>query len=200
VKGILLHMKKYKINEIFYSLQGEGFWVGTPCIFIRFSGCNLNCSFCDTKHKEYKKYNIIDIFNEIQKYKCKNIVLTGGEPFLQIDELLLTYFKDLDYYIMVESNGTIIKSNIVYSSINWLTISPKKKYKEKNIVKANELKVIYSEQNQELTKLYDQTSLNCKLYLQPCDGLDNVKETIDFIKENTKWRLSLQTHKLIGIK
>ena len=74
-----------KINEIFYSIQGEGFHAGTPAIFVRFSGCNLKCSFCDTKHEEFKYMNDEDILQEIHSYPCRFVILTGGEPMQQVD-------------------------------------------------------------------------------------------------------------------
>ena len=80
-----------KINEIFYSLQGEGKWTGLPNVFIRTSGCNLRCSFCDTKYAYYdgKEMSIKEILNQIVKYNCQYICLTGGEPLLQKDILNL---------------------------------------------------------------------------------------------------------------
>ncbi len=76
-----------KINEIFYSLQGEGMWTGLPNIFVRTTGCNLRCSFCDTKYayQDGKEMNIKEIVNHINKYNCKYICITGGEPLIQND-------------------------------------------------------------------------------------------------------------------
>jgi 7-carboxy-7-deazaguanine synthase len=97
-----------KINEIFYSIQGEGTNVGKPCIFIRTSGCNLNCSWCDTKyHNEGKEMSIKEIISEIENYKCNLVEITGGEPFLQKAILeLVDVLIALDYEITVETNGT----------------------------------------------------------------------------------------------
>ena len=73
-----------KINEIFYSIQGEGYFTGTPAVFVRFSGCNLRCPFCDTEHKEGKMLSDDDIIAEINRYPALHVVLTGGEPCMQV--------------------------------------------------------------------------------------------------------------------
>lgn len=184
--------KTYKINEIFYSIQGEGYRTGTPVIFIRFSGCNLNCSFCDTQHLKYKEYNIEEILNELKKYPCKNIVLTGGEPMLQLDHDLIIALKTENYILQIETNGTIDDYEIL-RLIDFITVSPKEKWK---LTYGNELKLVY--QNQQLKKYYLDTNFEY-YYLQPC-SMKNISETIKAIKENPKWKLSLQTQKLINIK
>ena len=78
-----------KINEIFYSLQGEGYYTGTPAVFIRFSGCNLKCSFCDTRHEEGVLMSDDEIIAEVGKYPAVTVILTGGEPSLWIDEAFI---------------------------------------------------------------------------------------------------------------
>ena len=100
-------LMKYKITEIFYSIQGEGFWVGTPCIFIRLSGCNLSCSWCDTKHEIKKELNESEILEEIKQYPTKMVVITGGEPTQQLLIDLLMGLKMAGYKIHLETNGTI---------------------------------------------------------------------------------------------
>ncbi len=84
-----------KINEIFYSLQGEGYYTGTPAIFIRFSGCNLKCSFCDTQHEEGTMMTDDEIIAEVKKYPAVTVVLTGGEPSLWIDDTLIDRLDQL---------------------------------------------------------------------------------------------------------
>ena len=78
-----------KINEIFYSLQGEGYHTGTPAVFIRFSGCNLKCPFCDTQHEDGILMSDEDIVTEVSKYTAATVILTGGEPSLWIEEVLI---------------------------------------------------------------------------------------------------------------
>ena len=84
----------YKINEIFHSLQGEGFYTGTPAVFVRFSGCNLRCAFCDTSHQDGQMMSLEEIINEVNKYPLAPlVVLTGGEPSLFIDEDFVVVLK-----------------------------------------------------------------------------------------------------------
>lgn len=99
-----------KINEIFYSIQGEGNWTGLPNIFIRTSGCNLRCSYCDTKYAydTFKEIKIIKIIDEIRKYNCKKVCITGGEPLLQKDMIkLVDELIKNNYNVSIETNGSI---------------------------------------------------------------------------------------------
>lgn len=100
------------INEIFYSFQGEGVYVGTPAIFLRLSKCNLNCSFCDTQFEQGEEYSIKDLITILkdmfEKHNCNLLVITGGEPLLQYEELKLL-INQLDCDIQIETNGLIRK-------------------------------------------------------------------------------------------
>jgi len=117
---------KMKISEIFQAIQGEGPEMGKPTIFVRFSGCNLNCKFCDTKyHKNGKEMNEEDVINEIKKHSIKNITFTGGEPLLQeydIDRIINNLGWKYNYSI--ETNGTLI--SMLYPGYDVMVISPKK--------------------------------------------------------------------------
>ena len=95
-----------KINEIFYSLQGEGFHTGTPAVFIRFSGCNLRCSFCDTHHEEGTLMSDEQLIDAVSAYPCRMVILTGGEPSLWIDETLIERLHQAGKYVCIETNGT----------------------------------------------------------------------------------------------
>ena len=97
-----------KINEIFYSLQGEGFHVGTPAVFVRFSGCNLKCEFCDTRHEEGVMMSDEEIVEKVCQYPCKTIILTGGEPGLWVDEDLVAALHKAGKYVCIETNGTCV--------------------------------------------------------------------------------------------
>jgi len=188
----------YKINEIFYSLQGEGAWVGTPAIFIRFSGCNLSCPFCDTRHQTFAEWDLEYIYHEIMKYPAKRLILTGGEPTLQIDEMFCNFFLDKGYKIHMESNGTnAVKVGL---GLDWLTISPKENWIQKE---GEELKVIYIDQD--LEQYFDSAFLY--YYLQPCfiaeDPIQtekNIQDTIKKCKEDPRWKLSLQLHRMLKIQ
>ena len=96
----------YRINEIFYSLQGEGYFTGTPAVFLRFSGCNLKCGFCDTRHEEFTLMSPADIIGNVSKFPSRHIVVTGGEPSLQLDSLLIDMLHEEGFFIQIETNGT----------------------------------------------------------------------------------------------
>ncbi|KAA6337522.1 7-carboxy-7-deazaguanine synthase [termite gut metagenome] len=179
-----------KINEIFYSIQGEGRFTGTPAVFVRFSGCNLKCSFCDTNHIHGKLMTDKQILEEINKYPANHIVLTGGEPCLQITFPFVQLIKDNNGFVQIETNGTVLPP----ANIDWITCSPKI---DSNVVTGNpdELKVVYI--GQEMSQ-YD-TYTAREYYLQPC-SMKNTDEVIDYVKKNPKWKLSLQTHKILNIQ
>lgn len=192
-----------KINEIFYSIQGEGFHAGTPAIFIRFSGCNLKCPFCDTKHQDGEEMSISDIIEEISVMKSKFVVLTGGEPTLQINEELIKELHAHGYYIAVETNGT---KELLYD-VDWVTCSPKGDWVHQGepIVNRNydEVKVVFDGKNDVDRWL----QLNAKHYfLQPCDVGDKeqnqeiTQAAVCHCLDNPKWKLSLQTQKILNVR
>jgi len=181
-------MKK-RINEIFYSLQGEGYWTGTPMIFVRFSGCNLRCSFCDTEHETFTEMTDSEILAQIGEFPIKRVCLTGGEPSLQIDEKLIELLHEAGYFIHIETNGT----NPLPQGIDWITLSPKNE--QIALEKANELKIVYTEQNVQKWLLFPADHF----FLQPC-SCRNTKETIRYILANPQWRISIQTHKYLDIR
>lgn len=111
-----------KINEIFYSLQGEGFHTGTPAVFIRLSGCNLKCPFCDTQHEEGVLMTDEEIMAEVGKYPAMMVILTGGEPSLWIDREFVDRLHRMGKYVCIETNGT----HELPDNIDWVTCSPKR--------------------------------------------------------------------------
>jgi len=177
-----------KINEIFYSIQGEGFFTGTAAVFVRFSGCNLSCDFCDTQHQEGEMMSKEEILVKIARYPSKHLIFTGGEPSLFLDVDFVQFFKNDGYFIQIETNGT----HPVPQNIDWVTCSPKENLLLKE---ANELKVVYTGQN--LSK-FENFSATYR-YLQPC-SMKNTKEIIDYIEANPQWKLSVQLHKLLDIQ
>lgn len=182
--------KTYKVNEIFYSLQGEGYYTGTPAVFLRLSGCNRACSFCDTDHASGTAMTAEEITREVAKYPGRHLVITGGEPTLQLDSDLLRALKAEKFYVQIETNGSLP----VPPEVDWVTCSPKDA--PWGIDRIDELKIVYQGQNVEETA----DLLPARyLFLQPCSGL-NIAETIDYIEKHPRWRLSLQTHKLINIQ
>lgn len=195
-----------RINEIFYSIQGEGRFTGTPSIFIRFSGCNLHCGFCDTNHLPYKKLTEDEIMFEIEKYKADHVVLTGGEPILQITNSFICKLHELGKFVQIETNGTQSLEDDLCFAIDWITCSPKFEYcknAEIKIQRYDELKVVFHGQDM---SIYDNLHAKFENFVQPCDVKDEEKnaeilaQTIEFIKANPKWKLSLQTQKILNVQ
>ena len=208
-----------KINEIFYSLQGEGHHEGYPSVFIRFSGCNLSCPFCDTKHDKGIFMDVDAIIHAVKLYKADWIVLTGGEPALSIDaDFIHLLRRATGKKIAIETNGTVPLPD----GIDWITCSPKtgicrpgglKPGEEPSnpdfanvvIPYANEIKVV--DVGQDLDPYF---SLKCKgedtiMYLQPCYVPDeeefakNRLRTVRRVLADPRWTLSVQLHRFLGI-
>lgn len=196
-------MQTFKINEIFYSLQGEGYFTGTPAIFIRFSGCNLHCPFCDTNHQSGHLMTAEEIVAETNKFPASHIVLTGGEPSLFVTpELVDMLHANGHRRIAIETNGT----HSIPDNIDWITLSPKAPEYAGNerivLSRCDELKVVYEGQN---LAQYDRFAARHR-FLQPCDygdkqkNAENTAATIRACLSNPQWRLSLQTHKFLNIR
>ncbi|WP_455672185.1 7-carboxy-7-deazaguanine synthase QueE [Phocaeicola sp.] len=178
-----------KINEIFYSLQGEGYHTGVPAVFIRFSGCNLKCSFCDTEHEEGEMMSDEEIVEEVTLFPASTVIFTGGEPGLWIDEALVDALHRAGKYVCVETNGTCVLPD----NIDWVTCSPKEGG-ELRLNRMDEVKVVY--QGQDVSAFLDLPARH--YFLQPC-SCTNTEEVIGYILKHPEWRLSLQTHKLLEI-
>lgn len=195
----------WKVNEIFHSLQGEGFNTGTASVFIRLSGCNLRCDFCDTRHVQGTMMSLPEIVEQVMRYPLAPlIVLTGGEPSLWIDEDFVAGLKAMTgKRIAIETNGT----HPLPHSIDWVTLSPKTGIGNSGdapvvLTRCDELKVVYL--GQDLSQ-YDGIIATHR-YLQPCWVEDpekrkhNLHMTVQAVMEHPQWRLSLQTHRILGIK
>ena len=189
-----------RVNEIFYSLQGEGFHAGTPAVFVRFSGCNLKCSFCDTLHDRFKEMSEEDIMQEVANYPASHVVITGGEPVLQLTASFVNRLHSAGKDVQIETNGTAPLP--AGCSVDWVTCSPK--YRPVKLEHIDELKVVFTSSGQDMSR-YDRYS--AAVYcLQPCDVGDRkanariLKEAISYCMAHPKWRLSLQTHKLINVR
>ena len=93
--------KTYKVNDIFYSLQGEGFWTGTPAVFVRLSGCNLQCPFCDTDHFSGRDLSADEIVEAVKEFPATHVIITGGEPAMQLDAALVDAFHRAGLFIHI---------------------------------------------------------------------------------------------------
>ena len=195
----------FRINEIFHSLQGEGFHTGTPAVFVRFSGCNLRCAFCDTQHQEGRMMSLQEIIGEILKYpNAPMVVLTGGEPSLFIDESFVAELKQqTGKFIAIETNGT----RSLPKGLDWVTFSPKSGFDGGDVepcvlTSCNELKVVYLGQD---LRQYDGIKAGHR-FLQPCFSEDevqrqaNMRACVDAVMSTPGWRLSLQIHRVLRIR
>lgn len=188
----------YRVNEIFYSLQGEGAYTGVPMIFVRFSGCNLRCPFCDTQHENYREMTALQIRQELLSYPCHTVCLTGGEPTLQVtEELLNTAFEG--YEIHMETNG----SRPIPKGVHWATVSPKSA--PVVVAHCQELKLLFGQGSDDPARW---ENFSAEVFcLQPIavagdeeQSRHNVDATIEYCKAHPQWRLSLQTHKITNIR
>jgi len=209
----------YTVKEIFYTLQGEGANTGRPAVFCRFAGCNLwsglehdrdkaTCKFCDTDF-------LWDSSTDVGKFRSSEdlgqavadawpqeiggkplVVCTGGEPLLQLDADLITAFHARGFEVAVETNGTLPAPE----GIDWICVSPKVDAKLV-LVEGHELKLVFPQDGAN-PQLYENMAFR-NFYLQPMDGQEresNTRCAIEYCKAHPRWRLSLQTHKILGIR
>ena len=208
----------YRVHEIFYTLQGEGAHTGIPAVFVRFSGCNLRCPWCDTDFDSFTEMTAEDIVRHVRELydlpnqRRKMVVLTGGEPALQVDEHLVGLIHQAGFYICIETNGTLP----LPSGIDWITCSPKLVSMHRlSLKRVNEVKVVF-------TGDYDPELWRRQLeaehwLLQPLhyhgdyllttgvdewenDRNDNLDDTVRYILQHPFWRLSIQIHKITGLR
>jgi 7-carboxy-7-deazaguanine synthase len=208
----------YSVKEVFYTLQGEGLRAGRPSVFCRFAGCNLwngleedrlsaMCQFCDTDFVGTdgtlggKFSNAQELANLIMSQwpdgkQNKYVVLTGGEPLLQVDNLLIDALHKHNFEIAIETNGTILAPH----GIDWICVSPKSgtEWIQKT---GNELKLVYPQNG---LQPKDVLTVGFEHYLlQPMDNIlkkQNTIKAIEYCQANPEWKLSVQTHKILDIR
>ncbi|MFT6213172.1 MAG: 7-carboxy-7-deazaguanine synthase (Cx14CxxC type) [Alphaproteobacteria bacterium] len=207
----------YAVKEIFMTLQGEGAQAGRPAVFLRFTGCNLwnglekdrefaVCQFCDTdfvgtdginggkfKNASELADAVVQQWSGDTDYRY--VVITGGEPLLQLDTALIDALHALHFTIAIETNGTIKPPD----NVDWICMSPKAG-SDINVFAGHELKFIYPQDNFS-PEIFENLKFD-HFYIQAKDGIDyaeNLKQSITFCHKNPKWHLSVQTHKLINI-
>ena len=199
-------MNKLPLMEQFVTIQGEGYYSGRSAVFIRLGGCDVGCVWCDVKESweasAHPMVSVEDIVNEVKGFKTNFVVITGGEPTMHDISKLVDELKKNNIYVAIETAGT----NPVYEGVDWICFSPKKFKKPDPTVYpvTDELKVVVFHKSDLLwaeghaSKI---TKKSTQLYLQPeWSKSDKILPLIlDYIQENPKWKLSLQTHKSINI-
>jgi 7-carboxy-7-deazaguanine synthase (Cx14CxxC type) len=212
----------YAVKEIYYTLQGEGANAGRPAVFLRFTGCNLwtgldqdrdkgpgGCSrWCDTNFVGSdglgggKFKSAIELAEAVQGNWSKTsgrtkplVVCTGGEPLLQLDEALISRLHKAGFEVAVETNGTVEPPE----GIDWTTVSPKAG-SQLQLTRGNELKLVFPQEDAEPGR-FEALDFG-RFYLQPMDGknaAENTRLALEYCLAHPQWRLSLQTHKFLGI-
>lgn len=198
-------MNTYVVNEIFHSLQGEGVRAGTANLFLRFTGCNETCTVeshgfdCDTEFVSGRKLTLDEIVAQLRETGsgCEWIVLTGGEPGLQVDRELIDGLHAAGYKLAIETNGSLALPD----GLDWITVSPKVAEHAIRQRKANEVKYVRG-QGQAIPKTV--VDAEYKLISPAFTGeqLDakTLQWCIDLVRENPEWRLSIQMHKFWKIR
>lgn len=189
-----------QLAEIFYSIQGEGTWSGTPAVFVRLAGCNLACDFCDTDYSLKFLASVADVVERVREVggDCPMVILTGGEPLAQAQtrELIDALRRD-GRRVHIESNGTI------YTELPddvWLCVSPKERVDPRMAARADEAKLIVDKRvPEEHVALFAEKPV---ILLQPEGNKEsNIEIALAYAKRHpSRFRLSLQTHKMIGVR
>ena len=192
----------WKVNEIFYSIQGEGRHTGMPAVFLRLAGCTMGCSFCDTKYafQTGEEMNSLQVLVALAKYPCKTVVITGGEPAEQDLPSLIAALKSAGYCVHLETNGA---HDCDVSRAAFVCVSPKKYVSQEMLKKADVIKIVVGQETDlaDLEKYYNYENDKTQIYLQPESNLqENIALCVKLLKKHPAARLSLQTHKLINIR
>lgn len=203
----------YLVNSIFYTLQGEGYWTGRAAVFVRFSRCNLwtgreedretaICKFCDTDFASGYRCEEDELVEAVENYWIGNqldkmVVMTGGEPAIQLRSTLVEKLRALGFYVAVETNGTL-----PLPPVDWVCLSPKAGSLPEEL-DADEIKLVFPQPD---LMPYDLESYGMRarhFWISPMDGPNleqNTKDAIKYVLDDTMWRLNIQTHKVIGVK
>lgn len=200
-------MTTYAINEIFYSLQGEGRYTGYPMVFVRFAGCNLRCTWCDQADSvplpgfelRFTMVPFDAIVSTVKSYGCTRVCFTGGEPLTHKVGDLAAQLQGMGHKIHVETNGTIYDTH----PYDWICVSPKGPVDIRMYDRANEIKFIVDSAFHPDQVIIPKSG--GQIYLQPCNEYDKVNlkslnRTIELVRKNPTWALSTQAHKLWAVR
>lgn len=192
----------WKVNEIFYSIQGEGRHTGMPAIFVRLAGCSMNCPFCDTKYAARKGQDTDakTLLKELSAWPAKAVIVTGGEPSEQDLPALIAVLKDAGYQVHLETNGSI---DTDVSRADFICVSPKRYVSPEMLKKADVIKIVVGQETdlEDLQKYYAYENAKTQIYLQPeSNKQENIDLCVKLLKNHPSARLSLQVHKLANIR
>lgn len=208
-----------RINEIFVSLQGEGHFTGVASVFLRFSGCNLRCPFCDTKHESFTEFEEDALVDELarQANGISHLVITGGEPSLQLTDTFVCKLHTAGFYVQVETNGTFQ----LPENVDWITCSPKEGGRVV-LDRIDEIKLVCDVTNdtdnlktpigilpmieEDVQHMAQAKNGKMVMCLQPMDSGNPERNrkitdaTVNYILHHPIWKLSLQTHKILNVR
>ena len=186
-----------QINEIFYSIEGEGLRVGEPTTFVRLARCNLRCPFCDTEFDRFTPMDIEDIAAEVARHPAEWVCLTGGEPLGQNLAALAGRLKEAGHKLHIETNGTIAPDPVLFELIDHWTVSPKCYPVVAGFARITELKYVVGKAFRE-ERVEEQ--LADHVYLQPESSEPRyVQKALEILKRHPRWRLSTRIHKTLGL-
>ena len=204
----------HSLRSIFSSLQGEGRNTGRPCTFIRYSSCNLACVWCDTERISKMLFTTDQVVREVAKFKNKSVIITGGEPTIQPElENLVDALKEKGYWIAIETNGLVAPPFI--DKFDYIAVSPKPQYQvryDKNsmIRKANEVRIVATSDDLAVYCLKIRDLIKADdYYISPLEekGRMHYRRAMTLLSKVNKlsnemppWQLSIQTHKVLGIR
>ncbi len=207
----------YSVKEIYYTIQGEGFHSGRPAVFCRFSGCNLwsgreedrskaICKFCDTNFwgtdgengGKYSKKELVEKIKSLYPIDQPNpfVVCTGGEPALQVDEEFVVALQDEGFEVAIETNGT----HKLPPSLDWICMSPKANT-DIIVQKGDEIKIVVPQKGIDPKEFEDYDYTHFYIQAMESEQWDaNINHAVQYVMDNPKWKLSVQTHKYLGVK
>ena len=186
-----------RVNEVFYSIEGEGLRVGEPTMFVRLGRCNLRCSFCDTEHDSYVETCIDGIRDEVKLHSANWVCLTGGEPLAQNVAPFCRLLRADEYRVCIETNGSIDPPPELLDLIEHWTVSPKVVRAARGLTRISELKYVVGKAFQESMVEEDRAGI---IYLQPESGRpEYVLKALDILTRHPTWRLSCRIHKLLHL-
>ncbi len=186
-----------QINEIFYSIEGEGLRVGQPTTFVRLARCNLRCAFCDTEFDSYTDMGLEEILREVRRHRAGWICLTGGEPLGQNITPLCHTLKGSGYMIHIETNGALEPDGELYDLIDHWTVSPKRRNLAPGLKVITELKYVVGKAFREDIVEEDRAEF---IYLQPeSNRPEYIHKTLEILTRHPSWRLSCRIHKMLHL-
>ena len=187
-----------RINEIFYSIEGEGARVGEPTTFVRLSGCNLRCRFCDTDFDAFGELTMAEIVNEVQHHPAEWVCITGGEALRQNIVPLCRALKDAGYHLHIETNGTVTPDPRLFGLIEHWTVSPKRPEIAPGFERITELKYVVGKAFKESQVEEGKAEF---VYLQPESSKPEFNDkTLEILRRHPRWRLSYRLHKILGLQ